>query len=446
MPRPYNYRPEWRTYLLRRGWLLGGLLLMLCALGTVEYHWIDEVVVAERERAAAVLSASLVDLKTEFDFEVTRAIAVFSLGTAGNEEYSVRRARWLRQAPYPRLLLGVYAIEIGPDGAVLKPLVPGDPMPSSALQTDFAKQAGPFNPAMSLPAQACSDEHLSGPAPLPPTWFVGREINPERNMGFASGRALQHLQSPVAFTHSGNGIPGSPVLWDITLAGNPAFAFGLNTRSAQPLAGGFGIARSSAVRLPGMCGPDTGAPRIAFTGAGHWGVAVFDVNYVITRLLPELLRRHLPGSPALDYDIRIIDNHGAAPGRILFPASTPASEADFIHPDWHINLFAPRIDCLHAYFGPSSATEGPGALNLAQILTGKPASCPTEADAPAPAGLWTLQVFYRPPSVGGAMATFRRRSVLFSCGVLLVLGVSVFTLILLSERASALAEMRTELM
>jgi two-component system, OmpR family, sensor histidine kinase SenX3 len=343
-------------------------------------------------------------------------------------------------------------------------------MPAGASQAEVAALAGRIDPtiaipvatfpAAALPVPACSDSPDPDPEsrhPDPGSVLQGRpggwQIPATPNTRLAYAQTREPVHWPVdRVPITGGFTTNFSLLWDITLAGNPAFAFTLIPRSALPAAVGFATPDSSGAAAPLVCGSRTGGAEGPFR-VRHWDVAVFDFNYVVTTLLPELLHRHLRGDSALDYDIRIIDNQGATPGRVVFPAGA-APPTDFLRPDWQIDLFALRIDCFAP--NPPTSTGGdqePGAVNLAQLLTRKPASCRTASIAESPAtshyrvaeGLWTLQVINRPRSTAGAMATFRRRSVIFSCGVLLVLGLGVFTLILLSERASALAQMRTEL-
>ena len=55
-----------------------------------------------------------------------------------------------------------------------------------------------------------------------------------------------------------------------------------------------------------------------------------------------------------------------------------------------------------------------------------------------------MLVRYRAGSLDQAMATFRRRSILMSCSVLLVLALGILMLVVLTERARSLAEMQAE--
>ena len=412
------FQPDWRKWLSRRGWLLGSLLVALCALAALQYYWIDEVVRAERVRARSVLETAARSLKESFDFEVTRAIAAFALGTEGDETSAVRYAEWQRRAPYPRLLLGVYAVEHGDSGTVLKPLSTAEPMPTTAAwQADVARLV------------------------LPNT------------VGIAGPRGITTTGKTGAPTVAIDGDSGTvnPLMWDLTVAGNPTFAFGLNG-DAEPA--------------------DLPTPQ-------QWGLAVFDSQYLSTTFLPELVRRHIPPGLAIDYEIRVLESRGSHAGGVIF-STAPANGTAPSPPDWQIELFQPRLDCFSVPIGPGPPVAGnvsiataaymgtasdrayghtkpvaptsppgySGRFRLSDYLTITHSPfCSSRQTAlpPGPSGRWTLQVNYHSSSDRSALAAFKRRSMLLSSAVLIVLSLGLLALILLSERATALAQMRSEL-
>jgi two-component system sensor histidine kinase SenX3 len=419
MPDTDALQPDWRKWLLQRGWLLGALLVALGALAALQYYWIDEVVRAERIRARSVLETAARSLKESFDFEVTRAIATFALGTEGDEPSAVRYAEWQRRAPYPRLLLGVYAVEHGGEGAVLKALSPDEPMPTTA-----AWRAD-----------------------------VARLVLPNTVVGTAGPRGITNTGSTGAPTVANEADSGAvnPLMWDLTVAGNPTFAFALNG---------------------GEDATDRPAPL-------QWGLAVFDSRYLSAVFLPELARRYIPPGLALDYEIRVIENRGSRTGKVIFSTESGDGTAPSA-PDWQIELFQPRLDCFSLPIGPGPPVASNISITAAAYGSAAPGRAygHTEPVAPIPpagyggrfrlsdyltithshfcspakaallpglSGRWTLQVNYHSSSDRSALAGFKRRSVFLSAGVLIVLGLGLFALILLSERATALAQMRSEL-
>jgi signal transduction histidine kinase len=408
---------EWKAFLSRRWWLLGSLLVALIALAVAQFRWIDEVNRAERQHAIVGLNAALSSLKTEFDLEVTRALAVFELPVSETSDYTMRYTEWLHLAPYPKTLLGVYAVAKDASGTTLRSLIPGETTPDSTnWKTDAARL--PFPSGQPAPSLAASASALVPPGP--------RRLN----IG-------------------------------TTIAGNPAFVFPILSRSKAPphtqlplIVGNLGLPTPSRPELmPGAFGSSpslrTGASLIGnSTTDEQWAVAVFDAAYITATLLPEMLKTRLPPSPTPEYQVSVITNGGPTPGHVLFRSDStdPQTEAD--HPDGKIEVFQPRLDCLLQLGGSNplpDSQKGIGSPGLSDILARRSLPC---GDSPvalnAPRALWTLKVAYRSASLDYVMVAFRRRNIVFSGGVLLVLGVGIGTLIVLTKRAAVLAQMQTD--
>jgi signal transduction histidine kinase len=429
----HNLRRESRAYLSKRLWALGALLLMLCALAWVQYHWIDEVAQAERQRAITSLNTSLTDLEADFDIEITRCFAAFRLPAVSPADYAERYRQWLRQAPYPSLIRGVYVLDTSKAGPLLRAVTPGEPaVASTQWERDLPARA------LSLPFGSVTASASADPATGVTLFSQGGFAGPYRSSG--------------------------PLMVD----GNPAFAFLI-----MP---GIPRAATEAVSRIQRGAPPLGQIEIRTFGGSQppsqWAVVVLDGNYIKTTLLPKLLRAHFPNGSASDYDFLVVNEAGSAASRIAFHSESARSESQFLHPDGSIRLFALRLDCFLPP-GPTGNLEIAGASilqpgrrsesarmvgtppevhlltgidDLPEILGRKPTSC----DNPAPIsggnsrGSWEMLVRYRSGSLDQTMATFRHRSFLISCSVLLVLAVGILMLVLLTERARALAEMQTE--
>jgi signal transduction histidine kinase len=417
MSRPYDSHREWHRYLMRRWWLLGGLLLTLGALAAVQYYWIREVTRAERERIVASLTSALTGLKSEFDLEITRPFGLFAAGTAGHEDYLQRYTQWQRLSPYPRLLLGVYIVESEGAESSLRSIDRDEPMPPATWRDDVARFAQSWATQLLLPSKRADT--------------VGGRT------GY--GRSMQQTAKTG----------------EITIAGNPAFALALPPDAGPPANRNIAAARIDQSAFPLLLSlPEGESPETALTAARP-ALAVFDASYAASTLLPELMGHHLPGGAASDYEFRVIDNQGAVPGRVIFSTAKWSRSDTFRQPDAQIDLFAPRLECLTRHLAPdTSASAGAPSRTrelwpIADLLTRRAATCEDNSSASRPLeppGRWTLQINYRPQAGHDGIATFERRSFLFSCGVLLVLGLGVLTLIVLAERASALAQTRTELL
>src|SRR5215470_18797086 len=122
-----SLRREWKAYFSQRLWIVGVLLLVLCALALVQYHWIDQVAQAERQRLKTNLATALSDVEADFDIEITRVSVFFKFPGVSPSDYSQRYKEWLSRAPYPKLIRGVYLLDTRKTGALLESVIPGEP-------------------------------------------------------------------------------------------------------------------------------------------------------------------------------------------------------------------------------------------------------------------------------------------------------------------------------
>jgi len=392
--------------------MLAALLFLLCTLAVFQHHWIDQLAEAQRQSAKASLSAALSNVEGDFDIEVTRAFVTFQVPFA-NLDYSERFKEWLQHAPYPNLIRGVYITEIGQKDSPPKPVIPGEPpIHSNAWQRGLPELQSPFGGIM-------TSSTISGPAVF---------------QAFSAG------VSGVAF------VSRSP---KVVIDGNPAFVFPIMP-SAPPV-------ESSAVK------PRLGKKLslletkiVRFGGPAHppqWAVVVFDLNYISTTFLPELVQRYFQRSSGADYDTLVLDGDGKSP-RVIFPPQSAPPESNFAQPDDRISLFELRLDCFlpspHTNALNAGATAGQVRVesidNLSEILARKPATCSTPAPMPGNTlgRTWEMLAKYRGGSLDHAIGTFRHRNLFLSATVLLVLALGSSIVVLLSERARALAEMQAE--
>ncbi len=403
-----DLRQTWRSYRSGRLWAFGVLLSLLTVLGLIQYHWINQVGEAERQRARANLTTALSRVESDFDVEITRAFAFFEAPAASLSEYSDRYGQWVRFAPYPNLVRGIYIVDEGTFNGLPKPLVAGEPSISSEeWQKDLAKLTLPF-----------VGTTLSGPV-----------------------RSQAGLQ---IFSQAGVVSAARMLKPEVMIDGNPAFVFPIPPEFTSPDAFGGPASVSRSFKLTRDSGP-VPFPR--------WGLVVLDAAYIQTTLLPRLVKVYFPKTSS-DYDILILDETADAESRVIFRSEAAPPEGKFVRPDGSINLLQLRMDC----FLPSSSmnetrvvasTSGVNVLTttngLSEFLIQKPEACGTSLPPVVDAtGLWKMSVKYRAGSLDQAMAIFRQRNLLLGGGVLLVLALGILALIAFTERARALAQMQTE--
>ncbi len=96
--------------------LVTALIALLPLLGFLQFRWLGEVSRAERERMQASLKTAVSNFSQDFDRELTRAYMSFQMSAntlrdKAWQEYANRYDDWLRTAPYPQLVTGVFLIE-----------------------------------------------------------------------------------------------------------------------------------------------------------------------------------------------------------------------------------------------------------------------------------------------------------------------------------------------
>ncbi len=415
-----NLRREWKTYLSQRLWILCALLLTLCALALIQYHWIDQLAHAELQRAKTNLTTALFNFESEFDIEITRVFAAFQLPQANPADYSERYKEWLRRAPDPGLIRGVYILETKKTGPLVTAVTAGEPaIRSNEWQKTLSSLALPFGMAI-----------VSAPA--------GSE-----------GFQLTSQSGIIGFSGSAN--------LDVIIDGNPAFIFpvvsAMDRITTQSLNRIRGVApRLGSIEIGRVAGP---------LPPSQWAVVVLEARFIERTLVPRLLKVHFPNGSASDYDFLILRRTGSTASQTVFRSESAPPESKFGQPDGRINLYALRPDC----FVPSSLSDtgpqsrsvrvagiGPqphvlsSADRLSEILAATSPSCNNVAPPTGgrSTGAWEMLVRYRAGSLDQTMAAFRHRSILLSCSVLLVLALGILMLVVLTERARSLAEMQTE--
>jgi signal transduction histidine kinase len=105
----------------RARWQLGAatvLVLLLVALGALQYRWLGELSAAEGERMKASLAAHVAEFTTAFNAELTRTYAVFQvddalLARSPGATLAEAYQRWREEAPATGLIRSIYLL--GPD-------------------------------------------------------------------------------------------------------------------------------------------------------------------------------------------------------------------------------------------------------------------------------------------------------------------------------------------
>jgi signal transduction histidine kinase len=97
-------------------------LILLPALAVLQYRWVGQVSVAERERMQRNLRNAAIQFRDSFDAEIARAFGALQVGAntardGFSEQYSDRYEAWIATADYPELVANVFVVD-APDGVL----------------------------------------------------------------------------------------------------------------------------------------------------------------------------------------------------------------------------------------------------------------------------------------------------------------------------------------
>jgi signal transduction histidine kinase len=92
------------------------LLVLLPALAVVQYRWVGQVSVAERERMQRNLQNAADQFRDTFDQSITSALALLQVGAAtaregGSDQYSDRYNSWFNTAAHPQVVAAIHLID-----------------------------------------------------------------------------------------------------------------------------------------------------------------------------------------------------------------------------------------------------------------------------------------------------------------------------------------------
>jgi signal transduction histidine kinase len=95
-------------------------LILLPTLAVLQYRWVGQVSVAERERMQRNLRNAAIQFRDSFDAEVGRAFGALQVGAntardGFSEQYSDRYEAWVATADFPEIVANVFVVD-APDG------------------------------------------------------------------------------------------------------------------------------------------------------------------------------------------------------------------------------------------------------------------------------------------------------------------------------------------
>ena len=394
--------------------LAAALVVLLGVLAALQYRWLGQVSEAERERMQATLKAGAARFGEDFDREIGRVYFNLKLdaniwGARDGEAYNARFEQWRATTEHAGLVREVYVVE-------------GSDANTSPRLTRFDRATRKFVPADAWPAE-----------------FDGVRRRFERARGLPNPHAGDELFAPQPNVDQEIPAVIIPVV--------PSDAEGAEGEASTP----------------------DGGRKLVLTNyspLGTYAIVALDLDYMKRELWPALARRYFSSGDKLDYRITVVETN--EPRKIIYQstpdAATPAVAAPASGGDARADIFQIRFDGMDAFLPPSlarrevvereagspqqAAGESPPRRGRLAVRVFESRTSEFEMRRfslpDARAGNWQLVVTHAAGSLDAAVGQARRRSLLVSFGILLLLAASVALIFVSTERAQRLARRQVE--
>ena len=408
--------------------LAAALVVLLCVLAWLQYRWLGQVSEAERERMQATLGASAARFTQDFDRELGRLYLGLKMdadvwGARDGDAYAALYEQWRATTPHTQLVRNIYVVEGGMAGVeaqltrfdpAAKKFVPVD----AAWPAEFAELRRRFQEARGLPSPHAGMEHFA----------------PQPNVD----QAIPAVIIPI--------VPDEPA--------RPVENGGDNSKEKS------GDVEASAA------GNERKLVLTNYSPLGAYVVVALDLDYVKREMWPALARRYFSTGDKLDYRVSVVDVND--PQKIIYqsaPDTHTTNTADApTTGDVRAPIFQIRLDEMDSFLStarttrrtreeeetslpPESAGEARGGKRYALRVFESRTSQVEMRRLRVPgtdASNWQLVATHAAGSLDAAVVQVRRRSLLVSFGILLLLAGSVALVFVSTHRAQRLARRQVE--
>lgn len=418
--------------------LAAALVVLLCVLAWLQYRWLGQVSEAERERMQATLGASAARFTQDFDRELGRVYVNLKMdadawGARDGDAYAARYEQWRANVAHAQLVRDIYVVDGGLAGG-------------EAQLTRFDRAARKFVPVSGAwPAEFDAlRRRFQQARELPPSSLHGESgfFAPQPNVDQAIPAVIIPIvpdeSAPPGVNSKGDGRDNS------------------KDKSGDVEASGAGGERKLVLT--------NFSPLAAYT------VVALDLDYIKREMWPALARRYFSTGDKLDYRISVIDAND--PQKIIYQSApdtrtkTNADAATRASGDVRASIFQIRFDEMDAFLPtarttrrtreeeatrlpPEAAGESRGgggnrfAVRVFESRTSQVEMRRVRLPG-AGTGDWQLVATHAAGSLDAAVAQVRRRSLLVSFGILLLLAGSVALVFVSTHRAQRLARRQVE--
>ena len=385
------------------------LAAVMVLLAVLQYKWSGQVSTATRTRMESNLETSLLafrqDVSREFGAVAleTKAALDASPGMVNPSLINEQLSHWQQTATHPNLVQHIYVWE---DPARQQPLR-FDPGRDRAERVEWPAEFEPLQ--QHLKQASLMLGHAGGPQSTQP------------------GAQRRRFQGQPHFHHDGH----------------------MQHRGGPPMSFPFvGVDQS----LTALIYP-VHRRRPSEPGSSPMTWVVIQLNKAVLQkeLFPELAQKYFRGQSDLDYHVAVRDS-GSGQDRVIY-ASDPGFGADNnAQMDAALNLFGPPFGTAGASRGlellftvlPPSGNDRPGAADDKRQQASD--RLPRLEIFPHAGGqsVWQVIAKHKSGSVEAAVSGLRRRNLMASFGVLIVLGVTMALILIASQRARRLAKLQMD--
>lgn len=368
--------------------------IIIVTLAFLQYDWSSRVSESTSQRLADSLQMSMVNWHLDFFRSFSQICLALGIdpdetAPANLQQFARTFVDWRERAPHPELVSDFYVVPANPSRH------------TPALR--FASAVRRFVP-IELPSEVANLERTLEEIPVNSPVRSG--VNGENSYGGVLGPS--HLSGkPVERFYPGGILMGWSFDPELPALVHPLYRSGSSAQTAQ--------------HVP-----------------VKWIVLRLNSDVIRTRILPDLAQKYFQGTDGLDFQVAVFAGSGGT--RNVLYSSDPGFGSQSVRDiDGTMDLFGRAQDKtvgspVHV-FHKSSLDQGPAAEVGVSWF-------PLVVDAPADRD-WQLIVRHRRGGPLGAFAgELRRRDLMISFGVLLLLVVSIAMLTMTSYRAQRLAKLQ----
>ncbi|MBD0369715.1 MAG: HAMP domain-containing histidine kinase [Pyrinomonadaceae bacterium] len=431
----------------KSGWLLIvciALMLVMCVAAVLQYRWINRASEADRRQQREYVEAAIRNFSDDFAERIHYPLPYFRpsptvpADTAFEPYLSNLFLQWRSTAERPQMLSSVsFAVE-NKDGVPFKRL--------RSTDKQFTEESWPESLKL---FRTILENRLRMPGGEPPLFPNGFALavaaeRPVLVFPLVVNREPPPPPQPDAPTPSANDAPqeNAPQGRMPPFGTDPRLLL-QQLRPAPP---------DGLVRVPQLKG---------------WCFLEFDLSYMESYLLPELIERHFGHEPLNDYSLAIVTGR---PARFIYKSDARAGEDLIRNSDAEIVIFSPHLQPGRPPHGPPPPPPPPP--QGAEQQQRQPGPPPADMRPPPPEGppppapfagarrpppgnlqakaenydpdSWRLVLKSKSGSPYALIDQSRRRNLALSFGILLLLAGSTVMLALAARRARALAEQQME--